>query len=193
MLSTCILCYSCQLIHIATAPGFQQALGMNTSCSAVNQEESKTSCLPRKAFSAMRSLSLIVKVAGSFNRKPPYCSVSAVAAPLASVCVAVAFRMFSPLSFSFSFGGLSKAARCSCFLAFVTSERTLIAYGIVRMTDNVFDWSLARWIEEISELKPQESSCVPVLEERGRPAGPVFTTHNGFSFFSFVCFVASHE
>lgn len=66
--------------------------------------------------------------------------------------------------------GLSKAARCSCFLAFVTSERTLIAYGIVRVTDNVFDWGLARWIEEISELKPQECGCVPVLEERGRPA-----------------------
>lgn len=140
--------------HIATAPGFQKAPGVEISCSAVNHEKRKTTCLPRKTLSAVRSLPLIVKVAGSFNRQPPYCSVSAVAAPLASVCVAVAYRMFSPLSFSFSLGGLSKAARCSCFLAFVTSERTLIAYGIVRMTDNVFDWSLARWIEEISELKP---------------------------------------
>lgn len=69
------------------------------------QEESKTTCSPRKAFSAVLSLSLIVKVLGSFNRKPPYCSVSAVVAPLASVCVAVASRMFSPLSFLFFRGG----------------------------------------------------------------------------------------
>lgn len=79
--------------------------GGNISCSAASQEESKKTCSPRKAFSAVLSLSLIVKVLGSFNRKPPYCSVSAVVVPLASVCVAVASRMFSPLSFLFFSGG----------------------------------------------------------------------------------------
>lgn len=140
----------------------------------------------------MRSLSLIAQVAGSFNRKPPYCSVSAVVAPLASVCVAVASRMFSPLSFSFSFVAFSKAARCSCFLAFVTSERALIAYGIVRMTDNVFDWSLARWIEEISELKPQESALRP--SARGEGQACKASVHLTIAFcFLFVFFIASHE
>lgn len=69
------------------------------------RRKAKKTCSPRKAFSAVLSLSLIVKVLGSFNRKPPYCSVSAVVAPLAWVCVAVASRMFSPLSFLFFSGG----------------------------------------------------------------------------------------
>lgn len=37
------------------------------------------------------------------------------------------------------------------------------------MTDNAFDWSLARWIEEISELKPKESGMRRSV--RGEGAG----------------------
>lgn len=88
--------------------GSRFPIGAGGATSAAVQpvrRKAKKTCSPRKAFSAVLSLSLIVKVLGSFNRKPPYCSVSAVVAPLASVCVAVASRMFSPLSFLFFFGG----------------------------------------------------------------------------------------
>lgn len=88
--------------HSNQHQGFQKAPRVKISCSAVNQEESKNNLFAKKNFSCCAFFVFSSK-SSSFNRRPPYCSVSAVAGPLASVCVAVASRMFSPLSFFFFF------------------------------------------------------------------------------------------